>query len=96
MQRLSVGAAGLGGQVTGASSASDGRRVAVRTYEALEFFDVMADTLARVEGGVVNLRTLRESQGEAVAIGPDGLVVLTSEAGPFGGAPGMNVLRCGI
>lgn len=96
VQRLSLGAAGLGDQVTGASSSSDGRRVAVRTYQSLEFFDVVADTLARVEGGVVNLRTLRESQGEAVAIGPDGLVVLSSEGGPFGGAPGMKVLRCGI
>lgn len=96
VQRLTDGPASLGNQVTGASATEDGRFVAVRTYQTIEFFAVDGDTLARIEDGVVNLRTLRESQGEAVALGPDGLVVLTSEGGPFGASPGMNLLRCAL
>ena len=33
-----------------------------------------------MEGGRIALRTLNETQGEAVALGPGGKVVLTSEA----------------
>jgi hypothetical protein len=70
--------------------------VAVRTYQSVTFFRVAGDTLAPMDDGLVNLRTLRESQGEAVALGPDGLVVLTSEGGIFGAAPGMNLLQCNL
>lgn len=94
VQRLGADAAGLPDQVTGASASPEGDVVAVRSYQALEFFLVDGDTLARGEDGSVNLRPLRESQGEAVGLGPDGLVVLTSEAGFFARAPGMNLLRC--
>lgn len=96
IQRLTDGPAPLADQVTGASASTDGRWVAVRTYQSVSFFEVTGDTLAPMDDGVVNLRTLRESQGEAVALGPDGMVVLTSEAGLFGGAPGMNLLRCDL
>lgn len=96
VQLLTDGAAALGNQVTGASVSPLGDLVSVRTYQALEFFRVQGDTLARVEGGLVNLRSLGEAQGEAVGLGPDGLVVLTSEGGVFGGAPGMNLLHCGL
>lgn len=96
VQRLTDGPASLGNQVTGASATEDGRYVAIRTYQTLEFFAVDGDSLARVEDGVVNLRTLRESQGEAIALGPEGLVVLTSEGGPFGASPGMNLLHCAL
>jgi hypothetical protein len=96
VQRLTQGAAPLADQVTGASASADGNSVAIRTYQSVAFFRVSGDTLAPVEDGVVNLRSLRESQGEAVALGPDGLVVLTSEGGIFGGAPGMNLLRCNL
>jgi len=96
VQRLTDGAAPLGDQVTGASVGRGTDVVAVRTYQALEFFRVEADTLARIDDGLVNLRTLREPQGEAVAVGPDGLVVLTSEGGVFGGEPVMNLMRCDI
>jgi len=94
VQRLTEGAPPLGDQTTGASVSPDGRVVAIRTYQALQFFRLEADTLARIDDGLVNLRTLREPQGEAVALGPDGLVVLTSEGGVFGGDPVMNLLRC--
>lgn len=94
VQRLGTDAAGLPDQVTGASASPRGDVVAVRSYQALEFFRVVQDTLARGEDGSVNLRPLRESQGEAIGLGADGLVVLTSEAGFFARAPGMNLLRC--
>jgi hypothetical protein len=94
VQRLTEGPAPLADQVTGGSVAPDGVVAAIRTYQALDFYRMESDTLVRIEGGRVNLRTLRERQGEAVGIGPDGLVVLTSEAGPLGGAASMNLLRC--
>lgn len=96
VQRLSNGPRSLLDQVTGASASEDGSVVAVRTYQALELFEVRADTLARRPSGVVNLRSLQEIQGEAVALGPDGLVALTSEGGPLGGPASMRLLRCRI
>ena len=96
VQRLTGGSTPIADQVTGASASADGRTVAIRTYQALEFFRTEADTLARVDDGLVNLRTLRESQGEAVGLGSDGLVVLTSEGGVFGAAASMNVMRCDV
>ena len=94
VQRLTPGPVALLDRVTGASASPDGGWVAVRTYQALQFYQVVADTLAPVDGGLVNLRTLQEIQGEAVSIGPDGAVVLTSEGGPLGGPPSLRVLRC--
>ena len=96
VQRLTDGAAPLGDQVTGASTSPNGTVVAIRTYQALQFFRIEADTLARIDDGLVTLRTLREPQGEAVALGSDGLVVMTSEGGVFGGEPVMNLLRCSV
>jgi len=94
VQRLTAGSVPLLDRVTGASASPDGRWVAVRSYQALRLYRVVADTLAEAERGVVNLRTLQEIQGEGVGIGPDGLVVLTSEGGPLGGPPSMRSLRC--
>jgi hypothetical protein len=96
VQRLTDNAAPLGDQVTGASVSPSGDVVSIRTYQSLEFFKVQGDTLARFENGMVNLRTLGEAQGEAVGLGADGFVVLTSEGGIFGGSPGMNLLRCSL
>jgi hypothetical protein len=96
VQRLSDGPRSLLSQVTGASASASGSVVAVRTYQSLEFFQVDADTLARRPNGLVNLRTLEEMQGEGVALGPDGLVVLTSEGGPLGGPASMRLLTCRV
>jgi hypothetical protein len=96
VQRLTSGAQPLANQVTGASASGDGRTVVIRTYQTMAFYVVTPDTLRPVEGGLVNLRVLREPQGEGVALGPDGLVVLTSEGGPLGTAPTMNRLRCEV
>jgi len=94
VQRLTDGPVPLLDRVTGASASPDGSWVAVRTYQALHFYRVEGDSLVRAERGMVNLRSLREIQGEAVGLGDDGLVVLTSESGPLGGAPSMRILSC--
>lgn len=100
VQRLGDGPEPLLSQVTGASasaqSSADGTLVAIRTYQSLQFYRAAprADTLVAVPDGFVSLRTLEEIQGEGVGLGPDGLVVLTSEGGPFGGPPSLRLLRC--
>ncbi|MGD2045200.1 MAG: hypothetical protein PVJ80_04430 [Gemmatimonadota bacterium] len=94
VQQLSDGPQGLLDRVTGASASPDGSWVAIRTYQALEFYRVEAGRLAHVDGGLANLRSLAEIQGEAVGIGMEGVVALTSEGGPLGGPPSMRILRC--
>lgn len=81
--------------VTGADATSNGSLVAVRTYEDLRFFRPEPEgALAGSPVAVVNLRPLREPQGEAVAFSGDDGVVLTSEAGPGGELGILNQLRC--
>ena len=81
--------------VTGAGASADGRIVAVRTYETLEFFVPLGEgSLAPIPGGRINLRPLREPQGEAVAILPGGRIVLTSEAGPGLERGALQFLSC--
>ena len=94
VQRLSDGPRILPRQVTGAAVSPGGQVVAIRTYEALQFYRVQSDTLVPVDGGMVNLRTLREGQGEGVGIGLDGEVVLTSERGPLAGSGSLSMMRC--
>lgn len=96
VQRLSAGAEPLLAQVTGASSAPDGSVVAIRTYQSLQFYDVDGDTLVARRDGLVDLRSLEEVQGEGVALGEEGRVVLTSEGGPLGGPASMRTLRCAL
>jgi hypothetical protein len=80
-------------QFTGADASADGKTVALRTYEALIFYSWQAGQLEPMEGGRIALRTLNETQGEAVALGPGGKVVLTSEAALGKGAT-LTVLEC--
>lgn len=94
VQRLGGESRSLPRQVTGASASPDGARVAVRTYETVVLYAVEGDTLAEIEDGTLNLRTLREGQGEGVALAGDGLIVLTSEAGPLGGRGSIALARC--
>lgn len=90
------------GGTTGAASLMDpdGKGdgiVAVRSYEDLRFFRVSADPTAGlrpIPGGRVNLRPLREAQGEAVAFLGDGLVLVTSEAGFRSPRGSFQVLEC--
>jgi len=95
IQTFSDGAIPLPSQITGADASPDGSVVALRTYHNLTFYRWDGGQLVPVEGGQVELRTLQEPQGEAVGLGPDGQVVLTTEAGNFGGVAALRVLRCG-
>jgi hypothetical protein len=95
IQQLSETPRVLPRQVTGASASSDGSVVVLRTYETLLFHHWEGGRLVPFpEEGTVNLRTLRESQGEGVALGADGLVALTSETGPAGTGGSIALLRC--
>lgn len=94
LQRLADGPALLPRQVTDAAASSDGQVVALRTYETLRLLRVAGDTLAPIRGSTVDLRTLREPQGEGLGMGPDGVIVLTSEAGPLGGRGSIALLGC--
>ncbi len=83
-------------QVTGASASPSGDQVVVRTYETLEFFHARDDLLIPTDGGPVNLRPLREGQGEGVGWGFEDRIALTSEAGPFGRAGSIVLLECRV
>ena len=96
VQQLTTRARIVPRQVTGGASDPRGTVLALRTYESLQFYRIEGDTLAAIDGALVNLRTLQEGQGEAVGIGLDGLVVLTSEGGPLGGPGSMTLMRCNL
>ena len=93
VQSLTDGRLPIPRQFTGADASNDGKIVALRSYEALTFYSWESDQLVPVEGGRIVLRTLNETQGEAVALGPGGQVVLTSEAALGKGAT-LTVLEC--
>lgn len=94
VQSFGGGPRSLPRQVTGADASRDGRIVAVRTYETLDLFRVEGDTLQSIPGSTVDLRTLREPQGEGIALAPGGAVVLTSEQGPLGRRGSIVLLGC--
>jgi hypothetical protein len=93
VQTLSDGPLSLPQQFTGADASPDGRLVALRTYSSLEFFRVEEGRLMPLRGGKVDLRTLNEAQGEAVGLGPNGEVALSSEGLLMRGAT-MALLQC--
>ena len=94
VQRLSDGPRAPPRQVTGAEATPDGETIVIRTYETLQFYRMVADTLAAADDGVVNLRSLREAQGEGVGIAADGTIALTSEAGPVAPRGSIALMRC--
>ena len=96
IQELSAGPRILPRQITGGATSPLSDLVALRTYQSVQFYRVESDTLVPVQGGLVNLRTLNERQGEGVALGPDGQLVLTSEGGAGGGAGSLAVLGCTV
>lgn len=83
-------------QVTGAAASPSGDQVVVRTYETLEFFRVDGGHLLPARDNPVNLRSLREGQGEGVGWGFENRIALTSEAGPFGTAGSIAALECRV
>jgi hypothetical protein len=68
--------------VTDADASPDGRRIAVRTNEDVVFYHTAELLGGDVEhGAVVSTVEVGEPQGEGVAFGRDGAVVLAGEAG---------------
>ncbi len=78
--------------VTGAALGPDGRRVVLRTYAELLFFDLEADGTLSPRGEACDIRG-REPQGEAVAFLDAARVVVTSEAGMRAPGP-IHVIAC--
>ena len=80
--------------VTGASASPDGQWVAIRTYRVL----LVYPAAGLLSGGApqpvrYDLARLREAQGEGVALGSEGEVWLTTEAGG-GAGPSLSGLSC--
>ena len=96
VQRLTTGPMAGPRMVTGASATLDGGTVAIRTYESLQFFAVTGgERLLESDLGRVDLRPLREAQGEGVGFGANGTIVLTSESSG-GVAPSLTFLSCNL
>jgi len=85
-------------RVTAADASPSGRWVAVRTYSTLMIFHT--EELLHSRGApralTIDLAPLGEPQGEAVALGDDGLVVLTSEGGSKHSPATLLRLRCSL
>ncbi len=94
VQVLFTGRRALRDRITGASAAPDGSEVLVRSYRELHRFTVEGGRLVATPGSAVNLASLEERQGEAVAWGADDLVALTSEAGLLGRSATLRIIRC--
>ncbi|MCW3819314.1 esterase-like activity of phytase family protein [Micromonospora sp. DR5-3] len=68
----------LGGLVTGAATAPDGRRVVLRTYADAFEFDVDGDVIAALTSGTPRVVPLPdEPQGESITYSRDGRFLLT-------------------
>ncbi len=96
VQRLTSRPSDVPRMVTGASATLDGRTVAIRTYESLEFFDV-TEGEQRLDSslGRLSLRSVGGFQGEGVGFGADGVIVLTSES-VAGFSPSLTYLSCDV
>mgnify|MGYP002783543850 CR=1 FL=1 len=77
-------------RVTGAGASPDGAWIAVRTYAALSIYRRDSLLAAGTPTQRIPLGALREQQGEAVAMGGDGRILVTSEGSPAR----ASVLRC--
>lgn len=87
----------LGDRVTGASASADGRWVALRTHVNVMIYrteDLLGDAEEAIPFVVSDVRPLAEPQGEGVALGPEGTVVVTSEGGAAGIPGSMAIFRC--
>ena len=81
-------------RVTAATATPDGRWIGIRTYRSLHLYP--ADELLGAEQPnprTVDLRTLGEDQGEALALADDGTVWVSSEA-EDGGRARLARLKC--
>jgi hypothetical protein len=78
-------------RVTDAETSSDGAWVAVRTGEEVAFYRAAAVARGGSAALTVPLRSLKEQQGEGVALDANGMLYLTSEGERAGS---VRTLRC--
>jgi hypothetical protein len=92
LQRLAPPPTSVSAQVTAAAASADHRRVILRTYGGLQFFEVEGDTLVPL-GRPSGLVAPDQGQGEGADFLGGGRFVLTSEA--QGGQPAsLAIVRC--
>ena len=86
---------GFAEKITGAASARDGRRVALRTHTQLAVFTA-ADLVSPRQASptIVDLSGLGEQQGEGVAFGEGGTIFLVGEGGGGHRAGTLSRLEC--
>ena len=82
-------------RITDGAMSMDGEWVALRTLQSITFYRA-ADFFRGdfTEAHRVDLSTLREPQGEAVAFGADGTVFVAGEGGGKGLPGTLGVLSC--
>ena len=82
-------------RVTDAALSADGRYVALRTHDAVLFYLLRDINSGRPGEAIkVDLRLLKEPQGEGIALGNDGTVYLAGESGGITGAGTLARLSC--
>lgn len=82
-------------RITGAAAAPDGRWIVLRTLDALSFYRAGGLSAGRMGQPLTyDLKPLNEKQGEAVELGPDGIVHLSSEGGKKEDAATLSRLTC--
>ncbi len=86
-----------GNRITGAASSPDGHWIALRAHDGITFFRSEALVAGNwQDAGYVDLRGLREQQGEGVAIGPDNTVYLVGEGGGHSRPGTLARLNCSL
>ncbi|HET9438970.1 MAG TPA: hypothetical protein VFO52_02320 [Longimicrobiales bacterium] len=95
IQELTTGLVQLPDMVTGAGATPDGRVVVIRTYGALQLYELDDNGLKPLLPGTgFDLQPLREHQGEGVDIRADGTVFLVSEKGMETTDPPLSRVQC--
>lgn len=84
----------IGDRVTGADASPNGRWVAIRTYSTLALYRTPELLAGGGPAYTTDLTPLGEPQGEAVSLGDDGTVVLTTEGGSHSFPGGKARLSC--
>jgi hypothetical protein len=92
LQRIAPPPTSVSAQVTAAAASVDQRRVVVRTYGGLRFYEIAGDTLAPF-GRPAGLVAPDQRQGEGADFTHDGRLVLTSETQTPSPAT-LAIVRC--
>jgi hypothetical protein len=92
---LRAGAVDRHDRITGAAASPDGQWIALRTLRQVDFYHTGDLSSGRLGAPLTyDLRPLNEPQGEAVELGPDGVVYLSSEGGKKETPATLSRLTC--